>query len=688
MKDKRRTAADWVLEGMGPSGEGGSYLVDRDSGLVYAIDSPLSWPIPVGWLTDTGRVERVVVDMDGWCKRVQHIFENNMQVRRVFAGKSQPGFNRDCLGFQQLKEVLSDLLGESTQGQVLYLAAALGVDRGVQMELKELVQAGQQAGQVYQSVLRMGEEAVETLHHASQAFARSREAADELFNCYDVNHDGTLDPLEVLWLCKALMPTLMPLQLKYIVAYLQVEDIRGHGEFSYRELLQILRASPASKRRQWAPRSSVAGRVSEDGEGAAASLLMPAGEEGPLALCASLTAAIQSNADVFDATFQQFDRDGSQGLDVREFKNFAEAVLGRSVLVAEAHSVIAILDVNGDGCLSKAELKDAVQDLSEYHQQLWSDVDRGQSIQVLDRVVSWLTDNKEDAHKLFLECTVSGRAYLPSNGLGEFVRRVEPEAGDADRRLVVANIVRRIQRFDGLDSGRITFQALMHGARDIKARLIHTITHQKRDAFGHVSNAAALRAIYCDLHGFCKEDGRKHLMHHFRKAGGAETLPITKIEGMLVGLLGIGHREEVRYFVAMLQARCSPKRSASMGDIEGAVAEGRMILQQVASKVKPPTAEDLIAQLAVYFQDCEDKAHYMFNQADDDKDGAVEPDQIEKMVRAFQPTATPWQLQLCIAWLQTFDSHRTGRLTFPELQNGLAEQLERWNGPVGVAGGG
>lgn len=44
----------------------------------------------------------------------------------------------------------------------------------------------------------------------------------------------------------------------------------------------------------------------------------------------------------------------------------------------------------------------------------------------------------------------------------------------------------------------------MHGARDIKARLIHTITHQKRDAFGHVSNAAALRAIYCDLHGFCK----------------------------------------------------------------------------------------------------------------------------------------------------------------------------------------
>lgn len=95
----------------------------------------------------------------------------------------------------------------------------------------------------------------------------------------------------------------------------KVQDIRGHGEFSYRELLQILRAvpvhmphgchpgtftrpavlgaSPASKRRQWAPRSSVAGRVSEDGEGAAASLLMPAGEEGPLALCASLTAAIQ-----------------------------------------------------------------------------------------------------------------------------------------------------------------------------------------------------------------------------------------------------------------------------------------------------------------------------------------------------------------------------------------------------------
>lgn len=72
-------------------------------------------------------------------------------------------------------------------------------------------------------------------------------------------------------------------------------------------------------------------------------------------------------------------------------------------------------------------------------------MDRGQSIQVLDRVVSWLTDNKEDAHKLFLECTASGRAYLPSSGLGEFVRRVEPEAGDADRRLVVANIVRRIQ---------------------------------------------------------------------------------------------------------------------------------------------------------------------------------------------------------------------------------------------------
>jgi hypothetical protein len=38
-----------------------------------------------------------------------------------------------------------------------------------------------------------------------------------------------------------------------------------------------------------------------------------------------------------------------------------------------------------------------------------------------------------------------GRVHMLVNCLGEFIRRVEPEADDSDRRRVVANIVRRIQ---------------------------------------------------------------------------------------------------------------------------------------------------------------------------------------------------------------------------------------------------
>ena len=53
-------------------------------------------------------------------------------------------------------------------------------------------------------------------------------AAEELFGAYDMDGDGTLDPLEILYLYKAMLPTMTPIQVKLILIYMQVcACIRG-----------------------------------------------------------------------------------------------------------------------------------------------------------------------------------------------------------------------------------------------------------------------------------------------------------------------------------------------------------------------------------------------------------------------------------------------------------------------------
>ena len=60
----------WFLEGLEESGPEGGYMADPSSGTVYIARSASSWPEPVGWLADTGNVQRADMDVNAWCKQL------------------------------------------------------------------------------------------------------------------------------------------------------------------------------------------------------------------------------------------------------------------------------------------------------------------------------------------------------------------------------------------------------------------------------------------------------------------------------------------------------------------------------------------------------------------------------------------------------------------------------------------
>ena len=60
----------WCLEGLEESGPEGGYMADPFSGMVYIARSATSWPEPVGWLADTGNVQRADMDVNAWCKQI------------------------------------------------------------------------------------------------------------------------------------------------------------------------------------------------------------------------------------------------------------------------------------------------------------------------------------------------------------------------------------------------------------------------------------------------------------------------------------------------------------------------------------------------------------------------------------------------------------------------------------------
>ncbi len=64
-----------------------------------------------------------------------------------------------------------------------------------------------------------------------------------------------------------------------------------------------------------------------------------------------------SSEQICEQIFKNIDQDGSESIDVNEFTNFFSQFVGIVNVTGDASSVFKEIDTNGDGSLSKEELK-------------------------------------------------------------------------------------------------------------------------------------------------------------------------------------------------------------------------------------------------------------------------------------------------------------------------------------------
>ncbi|KAG2427358.1 hypothetical protein HXX76_012552 [Chlamydomonas incerta] len=226
-------------------------LLDAATQVVYSRPTAAGeWPVPLGRITTTanGRQAVVAVQSDSYMffKRLDaYLKDQKVRLRQLFdaADADRSG----ALDGGEITRLVRHVMPDASVPQINYFMAMIDVDGSNRVTYEQFLEVCRQGVKAENDMAGdmsgLTPEAAATLKRLSDALARDRNGAVQLFRKADRDGSGRLEPREVAALLKRINPNLRPEDLRMaVVVMFRSMDHNGDGTLSFQEFMCALRA--------------------------------------------------------------------------------------------------------------------------------------------------------------------------------------------------------------------------------------------------------------------------------------------------------------------------------------------------------------------------------------------------------------------------------------------------------------
>ncbi|GIL82053.1 hypothetical protein Vretifemale_10957 [Volvox reticuliferus] len=230
-------------------------LLDPRTQRVYSSPDGRTWPQLLGKLQN-GRLTRTAElrPNDLWTRVDNYLKSNSVRLQELF--NMYDADRSGSLRPSELGRLIRDMLPDVTRAELHYFLAMMDTngDGAVSYDeflaaAKDSLRATQQLSGVVGGAGGAGSgfppDVLSVLDALSNRLAEQPAQARRIFNSCDRNNDGALDLSEAGRFLRALMPDLGSRQLQYVLSYLAALDLDGDGTLRFGELMTGLHALQA-----------------------------------------------------------------------------------------------------------------------------------------------------------------------------------------------------------------------------------------------------------------------------------------------------------------------------------------------------------------------------------------------------------------------------------------------------------
>eukprot|EP00854_Cymbomonas_tetramitiformis_P002312 gene2312-3036_t len=323
----------------------------------------------------------------------------------------------------------------------------------------------------------------------------------------------------------------------------------------------------------------------------------------------SLDRYLKTNQTRLKDVFNEFDTDNSGELDVRELEKLLKRLLS-DITPAQIRYFTVMLDVDGDGKVTYAELTEGIRDCYASGQSLEAR-DTVTADDVLMKLAHHVQENHQSVKSIFDQADKHNTGLLNQNELAGLMKKVMPGLSKREQRA----LIRQMSSFDVDGDGRWSFRELLQALRLVRTRV--------------------------------------------QEGGTPVATPSTPMQAAKEEWL----LEEISYGgVNYLIDRVSGKvyhdtPDAQWPELAGHFTKGSLVLL--------PKTLDLFQSLDIYLKEHQTRLQDVFNKFDLDKNGTLDPREMSLFLKELMPEASNKQVRY---FQLMFDLDGDGGITLEELQ--------------------
>ncbi|KAK9823944.1 hypothetical protein WJX72_006570 [[Myrmecia] bisecta] len=542
-----------------------TYLLDKETSVVYGDCGSHEWPKPVGALTN-GKLtpKKPAVGAELFAALDGYLKSEKVRFKELFAEYDPLGSGK--LDGRGLQKLVRSIMPQATAAQLQYLAILLDVDGDGRVSMGEILEAAKECSEASTESAERDPLMQQVLERMSQLLKRDQDAARRVFADFDRDGSGYLEASEVRHLLRALLPDLTARDLRILVCHLHNLEPRADGRLGFHDLLKALRAPIA---------------FLENDE------LLVAEHSGPeKSMFAALDGYLREERVRFRELFAEFDSDGSGSLDVRELRRLVQELLGGDLAEQQLCYFHAMLDIDDDGRVSCKEFLQAAKDCLEAEAAGQVATDDNLISPLLAKVAQHILKDAKAAHSLFDRHAEDG--YLAITHLGRFLRTLAPSLTAAR----VRQLVSHLHALDMRGLGQLCFL-------DLRKASSYPNPHQNYSMAGptvHIPAVDRTQASHIEeLHNQHPELYRALTKLTYNADG---QLSPQRFGDLVRALLPDACEGDLQYCELMVaEAVASKADRFSLTAIQKAITDASSIEQQVAHADLPESVRELLEAL-------------------------------------------------------------------------------------------
>ncbi|KAK3241898.1 hypothetical protein CYMTET_48379 [Cymbomonas tetramitiformis] len=425
----------------------------------------------------------------------------------------------------------------------------------------------------------------------------------------------------------------------------------------------------------------------------------------------SLDRYLKTNQTRLKDVFNEFDTDNSGELDVRELEKLLKRLLS-DITPAQIRYFTVMLDVDGDGKVTYAELTEGIRDCYASGQSLEAR-DTVTADDVLMKLAHHVQENHQSVKSIFDQADKHNTGLLNQNELAGLMKKVMPGLSKREQRA----LIRQMSSFDVDGDGRWSFRELLQALRLVRTRvqeggtpvatpstpmqaakeewlleeisyggvnyLIDRVSgkvyHDTPDAqwpelAGHFTKGSLVLLpktldLFQSLDIYLKEH-QTRLQDVFNKFDLDKngTLDPREMSLFLKELMPEASNKQVRYFQLMFDL--DGDGGITLEELQGVLREciragGKMVAQ---TELSP---EDVLKKLAEFLSQNKVSAEKLFKAYDKDHSGSLGSAELARLVRQLLPSLSSTEVRNLLVRLRELDRNGDGEVSFHELKQGL-----------------